>query len=71
MTDLVVVPAYFAIKPEGISPTQARPRGIEAALEDIRRRHVRHSASLGRQLVGCLGARPETCEDRNSTEYTK
>ena len=71
MTNLVVVPAYFAIKPEGIPSAQTRPGGIEVVLQDVRGRHVRHPTSLGRQLIRCLCARAETCEDRNGSEYTE
>lgn len=71
MTNLVVVPTYFAIEPKRISSTQTRPGGIEGALQDVRRRHIRHPASLGRQLIGCLGARPETREDCDGSEYTE
>lgn len=71
MTDLVVFPAYLAVKPEGISPAQTRPGGIEVGLEDVGRRHIRHPASLGRQLVRGQGTRPETCEDGNGSECTE
>ena len=71
MSNLVIFPAHLAVEPEGISPAQTRPRGIKVALQDIRWRHIRHPASLGRQLTGSLDARPETCEDRNGSECTE
>ena len=71
VTNLVIVPAHFAIEPEGVPFAQTRPGGIETALEDVRGRHVRHPASLRRQSARCLGARPETCEDCYGSEYTE
>ena len=40
VTDLVILPTYFAIEPKRVSSAQARPGGIEAALQDVRRGHV-------------------------------
>ena len=70
-TNLVVFPAYFAIEPEGISSAQTRPGGIKATLQNVRRGHVGHPASLGRQLIRYLGARPEACEDSDCGEHSK
>ena len=71
MTNLVVFPAYFTVEPKGISPAQAGPRGVEVTLQDVRWRHIRHTAALGRQQSGHLDTRLETCEDRNDSECTE